>query len=316
MMADAERATLRIYRGRCYLLRLPRGDGSKAQMLICGGTGWNVADILPDVTSLDVLVVTDRAAALGAALQSLTPRELWLAWLDDPDDGIAGELAAGRDAVVANLRQSANRLQLYGDDARAAQLATLLTTLTPLDNRLLEQMRAGGTSVRFARPADAPVELLELGVRLHVLGPPRDLDRLRLADTDDGVATAMDVVRTNLAPALASALPDPPFGALYAIPMQISEEMTFFKERYWTAQTWRRIDAAWLERSPELAGYLDRRADALSLSLAVELASGAMLLFGPTGETLPPSVSMDRVIFRSDQAPEVGGDRPYLELTL
>jgi len=246
----------------------------------------------------------------------LTPKEIWLAWPDDPDDAIARELAADRDAVVANLRQSANRLQLYGDDARAVQLATLLATLGPIDSGLLQGLRDMGTSVRFGRAGEAPVELDGLGLRLHVLGPPRDLDRLRLADTDDGVATAMDVVRANLAPALASALPDPPFGALYAIPMQISEEMTFFKERYWTAQTWRRIDAAWLERSPELAGYLDRRADALSLSLAVELASGAMLLFGPTGETPPPAVSLDRVIFRSDQAPELGDDRPYLDLTL
>ena len=92
--------------------------------------------------------------------------------------------------------------------------------------------------------------------------------------------------------------------------------MTFFKERYWTAQTWRRIDAAWLERSPELASYLDRRADALSLTLAVEMPNGAVLLFGSTSETLPPSVPTANVVFRSDESPDIGDDRSYFELEL
>ena len=115
-----------------------------------------------------------------------------------------------------------------------------------------------------------------------MLGPPLDLEAGLAAESDGkGIGATIEVIRNNLSPALESTQPDAPFGALYAIPLQLSQEMPFFRQSYWTTQTWRRIDAAWLERSPELAELLDSGATNLSLGLAIELGDHDVLLFAP-----------------------------------
>jgi hypothetical protein len=294
--------------------------------VILGGAGWSLpaarerlGEVVADAGAtcqgwFDIVAVTDHTSAFVDALPSLSPEQLWLPWTEDPNDPVARGLASEREAAVASLRRSANRLQIHGDQRRAQSIATVLASLSPIDGKVLDAFRDQGTQVRYCRPSDPPLELYEQAARMQVLGPPLDLEDGGLAESQGkGIGAAVDVIRNNLSPALESTQPDAPFGALYAIPLQISQEMPFFRQHYWTTQTWRRIDAAWLERSPELAELLDQGATNLSLSLAIELSDHDVLLFAPPAKA--DAGLLERAIFRTDKPIEPERDSGFVDLT-
>jgi hypothetical protein len=88
--------------------------------------------------------------------------------------------------------------------------------------------------------------------------------------------------------------------------MQLSQEMPFFKQGYWTSQTWRRIDAAWLEGARNSAAHLETRARSLSVVLAIELEGGDVLLFSDSAaeQAVVDRDLLQRAIFRSDSVRE------------
>jgi hypothetical protein len=90
---------------------------------------------------------------------------------------------------------------------------------------------------------------------------------------------ALNVFLNDVASALGNPVPDSPFGSQFRIPLPAARSMDFFNRRYVSTDTWRQIDGAWLEGSPQLALQLDSATNNTSLVLAIELANGDVLLF-------------------------------------
>jgi hypothetical protein len=294
--------------GDCFLVTLPRQDGSNYFIMIdCGvvlGTpdpGTKMAAVVADIAAttgghVDVLVAThehwDHISGFmqaADAFKQLTFREVWLAWTEDPTDPLAVTLAQERTQALNGLRLSANHLRLAGDEDHAIMIGSLLeffgATHGPSTHDALEAIRGKVTAPRYCRPQDPPVELEDPDVRLYVLGPPHNESQIRMAlptARNPGTHTytlALDTFLNNVASALGTTAPDPPFGSQFAIPMPAAQAMDFFNTRYFGTDAWRRIDGAWLEGSPALALQLDSATNNTSLVVAIELANGDVLLF-------------------------------------
>lgn len=198
--------------GDSHLLRFPKADGGDFWMLIdCGvhssvsGGSTKMARVVADIAErtkgwLDVIVVThehmDHVSAFRTAAETFkgfTVGEVWMAWTEDPDDPQARELDKFKQQAVAALQSTSQRLDRAG--ALGPQLSTLQTGLDALlgfsfgvkgervrDSRDAAARLAKG-GVRYFEPGDPPIALAGVpGVRIYVLGPPRDRALLGLTE--------------------------------------------------------------------------------------------------------------------------------------
>jgi hypothetical protein len=305
--------------GDCFLISLPRtGSGSRPYyvMIDCGvilGTAnpgtimTKVIDNIVAVTGgkIDLLIAThehwDHLSGFIQAKDSfdkLKVGEVWLGWTEDPKDELTQKLRKEKGLALAALRMGLSRLQLAGDSDAATELIGILeffgaakgaTTGDALDN-----VRAKTPKPRYCLPTDAPVEIADAGARLYVLGPPHDEKQLRKINPSardketygvalDGFRMFMDGAGT----ALGDGDGGRPFDEQYEIPFAYAQgapELDFFRQHYWqpngaAPDQWRRIDTDWLGGSSELALQLDSLTNNTSLVVAIELASGDVLLF-------------------------------------
>jgi hypothetical protein len=290
--------------GDCFLVTLPCENGDNYFILIdCGviiGTPNAVArmqQVAGDIVAttggkLDLLIATHEhwdhlSGFIQAADQfgDLQVDQVWLAWTEDPEDDLARQLAEEKKQALADIRLAVDHLQLLG----AHDQANALTALTELHGAVgattsdaLEKVRQMGKAIRYCRPADDPVDLVDPAVRMYVLGPPRDQKLLKMTDPSRRANTyemTIGAFRLDVSPALGSRIPDPPFGPAYVIPTAVAEAIPFFKERYWSSDAWRRIDTAWLAGASDVALQLDSMTNNTCLVVALELRGGAVLLF-------------------------------------
>src|SRR5437870_5679360 len=272
--------------GDCFLVTLPRQDGSNYFIMIDCGVVLGTSD----ANSRMAAVVADIAATTGGhvdllaathghwdhisgfvqaadAFKNLSFGQVWLAWTEDPTDALAKALGQERDNALKGLRLSANHLRLAGDDGRAEMVGSLLeffgATGGASTSDALEAIRQKVPTPRYCHPLDPPVKLTDPAARLYVLGPPHDETQIRMAlptARNPGTSTytmALDVFLNDVASALGNVAPDSPFGGQFRIPLPAARAMDFFNRRYWSTDTWRQIDGAWLEGSPQLALQLD-----------------------------------------------------------
>lgn len=201
--------------GDCHLLSFPKADGSTFRMLIdCGlhtivtdGTNTidkiaaNIREVVGD-NPIDVLVVThehwDHVSGFLTArdiFKHIQFNDVWMAWTENPQDGLAGELDRHRQQALAALAQVSNSL------ARRSALSRRMTSLRErLDSMLGFYFGAKGDKLRSARDAAAgliapkkptylepgglPISIKGLpDLRIYVLGPPRDRAMLRLEES-------------------------------------------------------------------------------------------------------------------------------------
>ena len=310
-MATTFRAKVRMYRhglGDCFLVTLPRQDGSNYFIMIDCGVVLGTSDantrmvaVVADIVAttgghVDLLAAThghwDHISGFiqaADAFKGLSFGQVWLAWTEDPTDALAKALGQERDQALKGLRLSANHLRLAGDDDRAEMIGSLLeffgATGGVSTSDALEAIRQKVPTPRYCHPLDPPVELTDPAARLFVLGPPHDETQIRMAlptARNPGTSTytmALDVFLNDVASALGNVAPDAPFGNQFRIPMAAARATDFFNRRYWSTDTWRQIDGAWLEGSPQLALQLDSATNNTSLVLAIELVNGDVLLF-------------------------------------
>ena len=303
------RAKVRMYRhglGDCLLVTLPRKSAGDYHILIdCGVIlGTPNATVLMQGVLSDVAATTQNKVDLLAAthehwdhlsgfvqaagvFKQLQVGEVWLAWSEDPADPLGRELAGERAAAVAGLRLGASRMMLAGDH-EAAEIVASLTEFFgavrgPTTRDALAAVRAKTAAPRYCKPADDPVEVADTGVRIYVLGPPRDAKQIKKTlptkKAPETYGLVQAVFDTHVKPLLAGEPTDIPFGTFLSIPNAVAEEMDFFKANYWSYEAWRRIDGSWLDASTELALQLDSATNNTSLVLAVELEDGDVLLF-------------------------------------
>jgi hypothetical protein len=314
------RAKVRMYRqglGDCFLISLPRSDGSARPfyvMIDCGvilGTPNPVpkmTDVVEHIVKdtggeIDLLVVThehwDHVSGFIQATDSfdkLTVHEVWLGWTENNKDSLTRKLKAQRDAALTSLRVGLSRLQLAGaaHDDEATELGGVLEFFGAAKGAstsdALARVKKMSDNLRYCLPTDDPVQPKGIATTFYVLGPPHDEKQLRKINPSqreketyglalDGLGMFMDGAGT----ALRMDDRGRPFDRQYEIPFAHATEMAFFAEQYWqpqgTADNWRRIDADWLGGASELALQLDSLTNNTSLALAIELPGDDVLLF-------------------------------------
>src|SRR5712691_202348 len=242
-MANTFRAKVRMYRhglGDCFLVTLPRQDGSKYFIMIDCGVVLGTSDANTRMTAVvaDIVATTGGHVDLLAAthghwdhisgfvqavdaFKNLSFDQVWLAWTEDPNDSLAKALGQEREQALKGLRLSANHLRLAGDDDRAEMVGSLLeffgATGGASTSDALEAIRQKVPTPRYCHPLDPPVELTDPAARLYVLGPPHDETQIRMAlptSRTPGTSTykmALDVFLNDVASTLNNVAPDSPF---------------------------------------------------------------------------------------------------------
>jgi hypothetical protein len=250
-----------------------------------------------------------------SAFAKIKVHQIWLAWTEDPANQLARKLKAERRNALRALRAAALRMRGAAAGSESGVLS-LLEFFGPVEGLSGPAMAAaGGTTEdamknaiglatnppRYCRPVDPPIELEELpGIRFFVLGPPENEKRIKdLLPTKTGKETydtaltlspetAFLVAAVRDRPADGNTeLNDPnlqelarPFDKRWELGPDQAKKDTFFIEKYFGDESWRKIDTDWLDGAGQLALQLDSYTNNTSLVLAIELtASGEVLLF-------------------------------------
>ncbi|WP_431862534.1 hypothetical protein [Azospirillum sp.] len=225
---NAKGIRIRMYRlgiGDCFLLTLPRSDGTPFHMLIdCGihmsetnGAGrirTAVQDILAATGgTLDVVVGThehwDHLSGFYHAadlFKAGCARSIWCAWTEDQRDAFAKSLQKNRDEGVAALWGAVRRLHMaeaYGDQTAAHESPRSWDGVLGFfgdspgvgvkAKAAADAMRAlvaSGSDIVYRSPGEAPFDEISLEWRFFVLAPPRDKGLLKHADPRAGSAEA------------------------------------------------------------------------------------------------------------------------------
>jgi glyoxylase-like metal-dependent hydrolase (beta-lactamase superfamily II) len=342
MKAPESGVTVRMYRqglGDCFLLAFPGSEGRPFYLLIdCGLLIGSNVERLRQVAAhiaattggrIDVLVAThehwDHLSAFEKARETfdgIEIGEVWVAWTEDPEDPLANRLRAKRRAVVQALHGAVQHLRADGRADDADDLDPILGFFGELGangkpsaiERAMDYVVARGQPPRFRTPGEAFALPGIPGVRVYVLGPPRDEKLLLRSDPSK---RASEVYEKRLAldedAAFVAALHglganggtdgDPegtelaqlshPFGKVFRVDPAAAKKDAFFQKHYYGGPSrrpkdvpfeeelaWRRIETDWLNGAGSLALKLDSDTNNTSLALAFELVeSGRVLLF-------------------------------------
>lgn len=289
---------------------------------------------------LDVAIVThehqDHVNGITEQhFQGITIGQAWFAWTEDPNDALAETLRRKFKDQLLKLLSVRNRLQVSGDRRQAQKIEEfLLFELGGTDERLdvtqaertlnaaephastnKQAMKVfkdrAANGIKYLHPHDGVVTVPKAKhARAFVLGPPRDLDRLKDLDPTSkeefhfkhgsdletsalGVEAALDgnfhvhdLFAKRYTIALEGAQNDPQFGK-------------FFCDSYGAASTppstppglehgdpheiegnssSRRIDSEWLYSAEQLALAMNSQTNNSSLVLAFELEPGGKVL--------------------------------------
>jgi hypothetical protein len=268
-----------------------------------------VRHITNDAGRLDVLVVThehwDHISGFIQAqdeFKKLPIGEVWLAWTEKPGDTLAKQLSERKAKTRKAVNAAIQKLKL--SVTPSAQIAVqALSSLSQFSgdfgaagsNNTAEAMtwaREGtGAEVRWLTPGDEPLSIPGLdGVRVFVLGPPRDPALLKQSDpskrTPEVYQLAGDMnlgftaALTNAESADSGKPFDKSFETLKDLAKSNNEFREFYDQHYFSSEDWRQIELDWLQTAERLALQLDSDTNNTSLVLAIELIdSGRVLLF-------------------------------------
>jgi hypothetical protein len=294
------KVSVRMYRiglGDCHLLTFEWESGEPRHILIdCGyfpGSPFpdaGVNDIVTDIAKvtanqLDAIVVThehqDHLQGFideAGRFQNMQKSELWMAWTEKLGQKIVPEkrtLAAIQTAASAlaftqgddELKMAAAIEGMLGFSQGTEQSFETVKSWFPMGSR------------KYLNPGDAFEAAWLPGVRVYVLGPPKDLAQLRKKTGKKGVEM-YELAAENFG--LAAAVLDEsepgslsPFDGKYArenLPDNLGDS--------YQKDPWRRIDNDWLMSASRLALQYDSYTNNTSLVLAFELkTSGRVLLF-------------------------------------
>jgi glyoxylase-like metal-dependent hydrolase (beta-lactamase superfamily II) len=307
---------VRMYRqglGDCFLITIPRKTGKPFYAVIdCGvilGTrdaGKMMTDVVDHIIQttgghVDLVAAThehwDHISGFAQAKDSwtdktrLTVGEVWLSWAENRNDPLAKKLRQQREKLKIALQAATSRMRLAGDAGTAEEVNNLLdffgAAATTAD--ALETVKSLGP-VKYCKPNDDPVTLEGTDVRVYVLGPPPDEKLIKkynpsTREPETYGIDAMNVYLAALEPTLSDEDVETPFDTRYEIPLNVAQQMEFFRSHYWGEdvdsdeknQSWRRIDASFLDSSSSLALQLDSATNNTCLVLAFEVDDKVLL---------------------------------------
>jgi len=276
---------------------------------------------------IDVLVAThehwDHLSGFNQARdifeKKLHVRNVWLAWTEDLKDPLSKTLRQEQEKKKKAAKHVRDKLKkLSGSPGFSAAGQSALKQLDSLLGFFGATDSQGGVEGAMAfiregwsgpnRSFHNPGALLDLpgvdGVRVYVLGPPRDRDLLRRESSSKEGALYELFFGLTLEDSLLAALgaldhevarfrnPDEigkPFDASHRYPVDLESaknpaaalppDLADFFNRHYSDEPWRRIDTDWLHAGGALALRMDKGINNTSLVLAFELPDGRVLLF-------------------------------------
>jgi beta-lactamase superfamily II metal-dependent hydrolase len=316
--------------GDCFLVTFTSA-GTTSRLLIDCGSFRNtsqsikrIKEILAGIATqtgpdhLDVVVGThqhnDHLSGFvhcQAEFEQIGIGQVWLSWLDDPDDPMARELGEAHNNLQLQLAAARDQIAAGSISTRGLRAYEILNDIlgfygastvgaTPrIPAEGIKFLKRIGTSpplyLRPGRSLDMP-GLPPGAVRVHVLGPPRipgnELLRRtnpRAGESYDPALSAATVHANKLLEAINVRAGEVsreeqqyPFGERTKQQAKhASSALRAMMKRYaQRGESWRRIDNDWLSQASTLALYLDSLTNNSSLALAIELVdSGKVLLF-------------------------------------
>jgi hypothetical protein len=327
--------------GDCLLLTVDP-EGVPVHVLIdCGTlgsttTGVKIAEVAKDIIAetgghLHALVVThehkDHVSGFTPKnFGALTVDRTFAAWTENPADADAVKLVKYEGDLAAALRLAANafaarrvsredRWALHDVRKGVRQILGFVGETggeAPLGSDFAETVdqamkfalgKSGPGGLRYLQPGDVLEEAWLPGVRVYVLGPPRDFNALKRMG-DHGSAELYDLVeqlssnlgiaagfaasaqdygtyRSELSPAEREEFDRKlPFDSRFRLEADAGGCEATFPAYYEEDAAWRRIDEDWLGAASDLALQLDNMTNNTSLALAFErIADGRVLLF-------------------------------------
>lgn len=315
------RVRVRMYRkwlGDCFLLSFRTPGGLSHIMIDCGALSGTpqgadktreAVQLIHDEThgKLDALVVThehwDHVSGFSDAedeFKNFEIGEVWAAWTEDPGQSVAREAKKRNQERLAAVRLALLRLNDSdaGDDQlRGGALAATLAFFSEKTGEAMDTALALGKSRFLLNPGEIVEREWLPGIRVFVLGPPKDLGALhdRTGDSDadmyggaDALAAAA-AVESSFTSALTATLPNASTPDRYA---PFDRYLQWDPDQWLKADEWRslaasyaaeptrKIDADWLNSAAELALQLDSYTNNTSLALAFEVEdTGQVLLF-------------------------------------
>lgn len=339
-MSTPVSATIRMYRlrelGDCFLLAFAT-DKERSHVLIDCGSFRNSAksiarmrQVTEDIrdtlgaAKLDVIVGThqhnDHVSGFVHCEDTFRDEmqidQVWLSWLDDPQNKQAQRIGADFNNIVkslqathAKLRQSTGSRKALEPVRRLGEILGFHAARTDKEppevpRRGIEILKSLGAK----KPAYlSPGRILDLPglpadcVRVHVLGPPKNEDDL--FDKDPAADQSYDhklrlvgAAATRLRSAVeAQGDSEPseelffPFSEKYKIresSRPVGDLRTVMRAYRARKAAWRTIDDDWLQQTESLALFMDTFTNNSSLVLAFELVkSGKVLLFAADAQT-------------------------------
>lgn len=274
-----------------------------------------IAQLIVDATGgrLDVLVAThEHWDHLSGFMQAedllgsdkLQVGQVWLAWTEKPDDPLANELDKRRARALKHVVAATERLA-GATDLGARGTANRLSSLlefwgglsaagrrTTSDALSWVRSRTDPDPPKWLEPGMDPFPVPGIdGVRVYVLGPPRNPKLLKKSDPSKKGREVYELGgEADPASAFFAAIesrngPLPPEGQPFEEWFRVSEpeakDREFFQTYYgFEGEDWRRIEHDWLGLAGRLALQLDSDTNNTSLVLAFEIVkSGRVLLF-------------------------------------
>ncbi len=341
--------------GDCFLLTFRNGAAERHILIDCGifvGTAnekqrmQDIAGHIRDTTQgkLDAVVAThehwDHVAGFFYAQdvfdKQISIEEVWLAWTEDPDQQIVQERRKLKMQLERALAQAVQHLtgsgsmeeqecgraiaQVMAFNGPSSSLFGAAAAFSQRSNDSMEyllNLKSKKGSRDFLNPGDQFIPAWLPGVRVYVLGPPKDKKTLGRTEGPTGTEeyfsdrqAAVEAFRNWQAGVTQAFLKSR--GTAEPKAMEGSEQSdsrgmeleeaelhgTFNRVHRWTeeellqekefaaviasyrSEDWRRIDSAWYNDAARLAMQLDSATNNTSLVLAFELiATGQVLLF-------------------------------------
>jgi hypothetical protein len=318
--------------GDCFLLTFRKGESTSRMLIDCGSfrnSGPSksrlktiVADIAAEANGspMDVVVGThqhnDHVSGFvhcEAEFKAMGVENVWLPWLDDPQDPMAVDIGrdhnnlqmalhGARDKIHALAGPEAKkRLEKVDDILGFYGASDKLPPALPADAvRRLKSM--GRNKPQYLRPGtvlDLPG--LDAGdVRAYVLGPPRDYAAILQKDPRPGESYDHALAFQTLSAKQFLSAVDAHYGGGDSDERQYpfqdplkqragrgSAQLKALQASYDRPKDkWRNIDDAWLNQAESLSLFLDTFTNNSSLVLALELvSSGKVLLFAADAQT-------------------------------
>lgn len=333
---SALKATIRMYRldelGDCFLLTFQDGDDISRMLIDCGSfrnsnaSKARLQEIVADIATecagqpLQVVVGTHQHndhvsgfAHCEEELKSIGVEQVWLPWLDNPQDSAAIDIGKQHNNLQQALHNVRTRLRATKPSAARKKLGILDDVLGFYGASAKEPPALPAEAVRRLKLLGRkkpkyldPGTVLELPglakgkVRAYILGPPRDYATIKqdkpgegesydhaLAFNKSSAERFLAAIEGHLHGAGATEQQYPFNDALKQRAGKESARLKKLQSLYRRREaSWRTIDDDWLDQADALALYLDGFTNNSSLVIALELIdSGKVLLFAADAQT-------------------------------